>query len=165
VKADGAELALIVEAVARIRQHVYFAVRSGTVTADEVTQRVGIEPDGVDVRGARSHTPARPAAHSWKVVCEQRGLTVDEQIEAVVSRLRGAEEKLARLCSDPACACVLQVVRYLDADDGEPEQLSDPDATCQKLPGQHQLLGWHLDVETLAFLTRIGAPIDVDEYG
>jgi uncharacterized protein DUF4279 len=151
--------------VLRIRQHVYFAVRSATLTADQVTQRIGIEPDAVDVRGSRSATPLRPAAHSWKLTCEDPGLTVDEQIQTVLARLRDAEEALAQLSSDPTCACVLQVVRYLDAEDGEPERLSDPRAVMQKLPGQHQLLGWHLDVGTLVFLARVGVPIDVDEYG
>jgi hypothetical protein len=33
------------------------------------------------------------------------------------------------------------------------------------MTGQHQLLGWHLDRETLQFILGIGAAIDVDEYG
>jgi hypothetical protein len=35
----------------------------------------------------------------------------------------------------------------------------------KKLPGQHQLLGWHLGTEDLAFLASISAVLDVDEYG
>jgi hypothetical protein len=40
-----------------------------------------------------------------------------------------------------------------------------PDTPLQKLPGQHQLLGWHLDRDAVRLLARVGAEIDADEYG
>lgn len=63
----------------------------------------------------------------------------------------------------------LQILRDFDAADGEGEahpdlQLPNRD-TLVTLPGQHQLLGWHLDGETLKFLSYVGAEIDCDEYG
>ncbi|MFG3700121.1 hypothetical protein ACGF5C_19695 [Micromonospora sp. NPDC047620] len=48
--------------------------------------------------------------------------------------------------------------------DGEEEDLSSPVEGWQKLPGQHQLLGWHLDGRALEFLRLTGAELDVDEY-
>lgn len=42
--------------------------------------------------------------------------------------------------------------------------LSPPDAALQKLPGQHQLLGWVLEPETMRFLVAANASVDVDEY-
>jgi hypothetical protein len=60
---------------------------------------------------------------------------------------------------------MLQLVRHFDDDDGEEEELSVSDAPLQKLAGQHQLLGWHLDSDVLGFLARVGAEIDADEYG
>lgn len=35
----------------------------------------------------------------------------------------------------------------------------------QRLTGRHQLLGWHLPFDDLAFLTSPRADLDVDEYG
>lgn len=63
----------------------------------------------------------------------------------------------------------LIIVRYFNDDDGE-EELLDTTITKDgkllgKLPGQHQLLGWSLACEQLAFLASIQRPIWADEYG
>jgi hypothetical protein len=63
----------------------------------------------------------------------------------------------------------LQLVRYLgawlDDDEGEEEGEITVTEVGTKLPGQHQLLGWHLATDVLAFVVDVGAEIDVDEYG
>jgi hypothetical protein len=151
--------------VSRIRQYVYFAVRSEAVNADEVSRRLGLEPDRVMVRGSRTAEPPRPTANAWQIVCDEPGMTIDEQVKVVLQRLRPAEPRLVELAKDPDCSVVLQLVRYLDDEEGEPERLSHSDAGLQKLGGQHQLLGWHLSSDDLGFLSRIGASIDADEYG
>ena len=149
--------------MSRIRQYVYFAVRSDAVTADEVSRRLGLEPDRIAVRGSRSAEPPRPLANVWQIVCDEPDMTIDEQVEVVLQRLRPAETRVVELAKDPGCSVVLQLVRYFDDEEGEPERLSD--AGAQKLGGQHQLLGWHLGSDDLGFLSRIGASIDADEYG
>lgn len=46
------------------------------------------------------------------------------------------------------------------------DEIVTPDGEIlTKLPGQHQLLGWGLEPADLAFLVRIGASLDCDEYG
>jgi len=70
-----------------------------------------------------------------------------------------------RWWSHPRAVSELSVDCYLDDDDGEEEELSPADAPLQKLAGQHQLLGWHLDADSISFLARVGAEIDADEYG
>ncbi|SCF37360.1 hypothetical protein GA0070215_12153 [Micromonospora marina] len=55
-------------------------------------------------------------------------------------------------------------MRVFEHPAGEPEDLSGPVDGLQKLPGQHQLLGWHLDRRTLEFLRLTGAELDIDEY-
>jgi hypothetical protein len=72
---------------------------------------------------------------------------------------------IREVTTEESAGAVLQVVRYFDDPDGEEEELSPPDAELQKLSGQHQLLGWHLDREVLDFLMATGASLDVDEYG
>ena len=133
--------------------------------------RLGLEPDEVSVRGSRTPTPPRPVAHAWKIVCRERGLTVDEQVGHIMRRLRPYRDAIAALARelaarDPGRAgVVLEVVRDLDDPDGEEDELSRPGAELQKLPGRHQLLGWSLDREVLEFLVVTGARLDVDEYG
>jgi len=149
--------------VSGVRQYVYFAVRSEAVNADEVSRRLGLEPDRSAARGSRSAEPPRPLANVWQIVCDEPGMTIDEQVEVVLQRLRPAEARLVELAKDPDCSVVLQFVRYLGNEEGEPERLSDSDAGMQRLGGQHRLLGWHLSWDDLGFLGRIGASIDADE--
>ncbi|WP_232430429.1 DUF4279 domain-containing protein [Salinispora pacifica] len=137
----------------------------------EITARLGIEPDEVTTRGSRHPAdPVFPAAHCWKVVCRTPSMTVDEQIACIVDRLFGYAPLIGALVAEldradggPGSA-VLQVVRAFGHPAGEPEDLPGPIDGLEKLPGQHQLLGWHLDRPTLEFLRLTGAELDIDEY-
>jgi hypothetical protein len=89
-------------------------------------------------------------------------------VGSVLDRLRTIEDRLVTIGGDllgQVGGCNLQLVRYFDDDEGEEEELSPPNAPLQKLAGQHQLLGWHLERDSLQFLARVGAEIDADEYG
>jgi hypothetical protein len=152
----------------RIRQYVYFSVYSETATADEIAVYLGLPPDRTRVRGFRSENPPRPPQHAWQLTCDSPGLTIGQQAAIVLDRLRKIEDRLVRIGSDllgQGGGCYLQLVRFFDNEDGEEEKLSPPDAPLQKLAGQHQLLGWHLDRDSLRFLAHVGAEIDADEYG
>jgi hypothetical protein len=72
----------------RIRQYAYFAVFSGSMPATEITARLMIEPDEVKTRGSRRVEPPVPVDHVWEVICDDRGMTVDEQVRKVVDRVR-----------------------------------------------------------------------------
>lgn len=156
----------------RVRQYAFFAVRSETVPAADITARLGIEPDEIQVRGSRTAEPPTPVCHLWMVACRQAGLRVDEQVEAIARRLSPRLDALAALATELVAAdtgdCVLEVVRYFDTPDGEVE---DEGVTCvagqpvDRLPGQHQLLGWNLGPDVIDLLNRTGARLDVDEYG
>lgn len=99
-------------------------------------------------------------------------MTLDEMIAHLVDRVEPFSEAIGRLAreldqgrgDDGSCA-VLQVVRYLDDEDGEEEDLRPPHQGFEKIAGQHQLLGWHLDRRVLQFLVATRAELDVDEYG
>lgn len=155
----------------RIRQHAHFDLVSSRVSAADVTARLGIEPDAIMVRGSRRAEPPAPAFHRWQVSCRARGLTVDDQVGLILARLRPHAEAIAALAAELADddpvdgGAVLHVVRYFGAADGEEEGFDEPDAALQKLPGQHQLLGWTLERDVLDFLQVTGAVLDVDEYG
>jgi hypothetical protein len=155
----------------RIRQYVYFALRSRELSATEMATRLGLEPDEVLLRGSRQPDPPVPVSHAWKIVCRRHGLTVDEQLAQVLARLTPYTEKIAELAAElttregEQSGARLSVVRYFGSDDGEEEEPSGPADPFQKLPGQHQLLGWTLSRETMRFLLATGSSLDVDEYG
>jgi hypothetical protein len=158
----------------RIRQRVYFRIWSETISASQVTGRLGIESDAFSVRGSRIAQPPVPKGDQWTVSCDEPGLRIDEQMARVLDRLEPYRDKIAALVtdvarSDPPGAAELQVVRYFDDEEGEEEseqETRQPDGSVfERLPGQHQLLGWHLDTRTIAFLRDVGAELDVDEYG
>jgi hypothetical protein len=146
----------------RIKQYVHFDVSSKQMTAVEMTERIGLEPDEIRVLGARRpHPRPVPAHHAWSVVCADRGrgFGVGEQIATLVTRLAPVGDDLAALIRDlreregSAAGSQLSVARYFDASDGDLDG------------GQHHLLGWHLDEEVIRFLARTRASLDVDEYG
>ncbi|MFE9688994.1 DUF4279 domain-containing protein [Micromonospora sp. NPDC005806] len=153
-----------------VSQYVYFAPSSKWVSAAEIAARLGLEPDEIVVRGSCLASPARPASHRWKITCRKPGLTVEEQINRIVDRLFDHAERIGELAveldnvdGEPG-ASVLQVVRVFEHPDGEEEDLTGPVEGLEKLAGQHQLLGWHVDARVLEFLRLTRAALDVDEY-
>ena len=153
----------------RIKHYAYFRLASEDMSADEIARRVGLRADKSSVRGSELEGPRpKPLLNSWQIVCEMPGLSVGEHICQVVDRIRAYEPGI-RECVDAGCSATMQVVRYLgawlDDDEGEEEERTITPEGLEKLPGQHQLLGWHLGPEILAFLTRVGAELDLDEYG
>ncbi|MFD7879270.1 DUF4279 domain-containing protein [Streptomyces sp. NPDC059766] len=148
-----------------LRQYVYFALSSESITAREMTAFLGIEPDETTVRGSRRTAPvAIPVSHRWKIACRDGGLRVDEQISMVTDRLRPHARRIAQLAEqlathDPShCPAALQIVRYFnDSDEADPPQL--PNSLDHP-----NLFGWHLDRDVLDFLAATGAVLDVDEY-
>jgi Domain of unknown function (DUF4279) len=157
----------------RISQYCYFSIRSRDVTAEQISARLGLQPDEFGVRGSKQTKPREiPVDHTWKIACREAGLTVSEQIDRVLVRLLPLADEIAAYLIDLRAAGIgatttLQVVRHLDDDEGEEEELTEQvvgERTYVKLSGQHQLLGWHLDRRCLDFLERTGAELDVDEY-
>ncbi len=152
----------------RIRQHCSIGFTSTSVTADDMTARLGLEPDRILVRGSRRAEPPRPVFHIWEVRCEESSLRVDDQVERLVDRLESYAEAIGALAEElerDGGGSYLSVVRHFDDEHGEEEELSQPDEPLRKLAGQHQLLGWHLGRRVLDFLAVTRAEIDVDEYG
>jgi hypothetical protein len=161
----------------RIRQKAYFGIFSVTLTAADITGRLGVEPDVIAVLGNRDPQRSIPRHHSWRVTSEQPGLTVADHLDIVVDRLAPYAEAIGSVVEEIASASpdvhgvggVLQVVRHFDDDEGEDEEISVLDqpggGQLERLPGQHQLLGWRLSPGVIEFLGLTHAALDVDEYG
>jgi Domain of unknown function (DUF4279) len=155
-----------------MRQYCYFAIHSVVMSPEEIAKAVGLEPNSSWVRAWRSVDPPRPVSNKWRIDATTTNATVDDQLASILGRLAGHEDAISalvrRLADDPQEAeyggATMQVVRHFNDDEGV-EELGVIGPDLRKLAGQHQLLGWHLDLSTLQLLQRLGASLDVDEYG
>jgi hypothetical protein len=93
-------------------------------------------------------------------------------VAAICRRLSPHLDALAALATElrrtDAGSASLVVVRYLGTPDGEEEDNGISYVAArrlERLPGQHQLLGWVLDLDVINLLHRTCAALDVDEYG
>jgi hypothetical protein len=148
----------------KIAQYVYFGIRSDTLITEEIALYVGLAPDSSRVRGSRSTDPSRPAHHVWAVECRGQGMDVEHQIADVMRRVIPCRDSIRGLVETGEGKAWLQIVRNFDAAGGEEEEITETGGLV-KLGGQHQLLGWHMDIAIVRFLADIGADIDCDEYG
>ena len=151
----------------RMRQYAYFSISSQTMSADQMATRIGLVPDKTTIRGSkRADAIIVPAEHSWCIYAAEQARPVDEQISALLARLRPYQEAIAALVGGEGSASrgQLHVVRHFNDPEGEVESLDSRASGLEKLPGQHQLLGWHLSHDVMAFLMSVAAELDVDEY-
>lgn len=128
----------------RLDQYCYFALKSESTSAADISRRLGMEPDEVLVRGSRRPELDLPRLHAWKIVCrgDER---FHEQVQHVVDRLLPLRDELVALTADPDITASLVVVRRFRDGDGAD-------------------LGWWISAESLAFLASLRASLDVDEY-
>ncbi len=152
----------------RMNQYVYFSLHSETVSAEEITAHLGLGPDEVMSRGSRRADPVRPVAHAWKVVCRTPGLDLEGLIIPLLDRVAPVASRVRELVDTGTVFATLQIVRYFNDENGHAEEsvtFDEDGHSWEKMPGQHQMLGWALEPETLELLVSMKATIDVDEYG
>ena len=129
-----------------------------------MTARLGLEPDEVMVRGSRTADPPRPVSHAWTLICDTPGVQAGDQVAHILDRLAPHATALEALTTElhrtSTGSAILQIVRYFDTD--EHDALGT--VRQKSLADSHQLLGWHLDADVIAFVHRTRAAIDVDEY-
>lgn len=134
-------------------QYCYFALKSITVTADDVAEWLGMRPDEIMVMGSKDPERNVPPVHAWKIVCRSAE-DVDQQIEHIVGRLAPVREGLVALVAESDVSPVMQVVRYFNDDDVQARHDHD----------RQPSLGWNVSLEVLDFLTSTRTVLDVDEY-
>ena len=150
-----------------MNQYAYFAVASRTMTAQEMSAHLGLEPDRVAVRGSIVTDPPRPGRHRWEIQNVTRGLDVEDLIAPILERVAPVASKVRELVDDDIAWAKLQIVRYLDDEAGVEEEITTTHHdghVLQKSPGQHQMLGWGLEPAALELLVTMRAYLDVDEY-
>ncbi|WP_433685791.1 DUF4279 domain-containing protein [Nocardia sp. CA-119907] len=136
-------------------------MRSTSLSAAEMTARLGLEPDRVLVMGSRSPERVLPRFHAWQIL-RRSDESVDDQIQYLVDRLETVRAVLVSLCSDDEVSPVMQVVRHFGDPDGveaAPDGIAWDQAQQRPRP-----LGWHLPLSVLDFLVSTRTELDVDEY-
>jgi hypothetical protein len=148
----------------KLKQYSNFTVWSQTLTPDELTKLLGVEPDETRVRGSRwpeaSGRKPVPRSHMWTVACRDGKLNVTDQIESVVRRLAPAREAIRALVEQEDATAMLTVARFFGDDEGE-EQVTywSDDPRVDVLP-----FGWYLDSSVIDFLSYVRAALNVGEY-
>lgn len=152
----------------RLRQHVWFTVSSDVLDHTQLTERIGIEPDQVKVRGSRHNVVANkpvPRSHAWRLICDEPGINVGAQVERVLARLAPAREALHDLVEgEDDVRVVLHVGRHFGDEEGQEEVGAIFDDDGNVVIEGVWLFGWALERATLEFLVYVGAVLDVDEY-
>lgn len=139
-----------------LKQYCYFSIYSERTSAAEMAEFLGIKPDKVLVRGSGTTEPfVVPKFHSWSVNCDDTARPLDEQVTALIARLRPYTERIAELAhrltaEDPLSGASLQIVRYFHE---TPEPSSSSEAS-----------GWYLERDVILFLAATSASLGVDEY-
>ncbi|WP_169815490.1 DUF4279 domain-containing protein [Nocardia yamanashiensis] len=145
----------------KIRQYSYFELASPVVSAADLTIRLGVEPDQIEVKGSVGVRGRARGLHSWRISDSVDG-AVDEQIERLIARLAPGRAQLTSMASDPEIESRLQVVRYFHDPDGvHYAPAGTPIDGVREWP---RPLGWHLPVSVIEFLSSTATSLDVDEY-
>ncbi|KAA2252435.1 DUF4279 domain-containing protein [Solihabitans fulvus] len=140
-------------------QHCYFALKCTTVSAAEITDRLGLQPDEVMVLGSKLPEQQVPRCHAWKIV-RQSTESVGDQIQHLVDRLSPVHTRLFDLVAESEVDPVMQVVRYFHHQQGVQALLDG----FPPMPHAHRPLGWSLPLPVLDFLSSARCELDVDEY-
>lgn len=149
----------------KILQYAHFDVGSDIYSPDKITAELLVEPTRVIWRGTRSTEPLIPRTNLWQYRATGSG-TVDELVRELLDVFEPLADKLARLTANDDSWIVIGFMRSFDDPDGidEDEGPSDLPDHLVRLSGQHQLVGFHLDVDLMARLVALRCALDFDEY-
>ncbi|MEV4250811.1 DUF4279 domain-containing protein [Streptosporangium canum] len=131
-------------------QRVYSMIQSNHLSPEQITRHLGIAPTRADAkesrRGSRSGRPI-PPRHEWIVDSGLSETTsLDDQVEAVLSRLDGTYERIGELTALGSEAGLVMFRSF------------EPGPAFTRL-------GLLLSEEIIGFLHKAGAHVWIDEYG
>jgi len=123
---------------------VYFKLVSDDIDPDEITKLLGIQPTKV-----RKKAQPRQKYNSWEYSSGKEAsevIDVYKMSSAIIEALYPKMGDIAKIVKEKNLFSELQVVLWISMDDS----ISTPAIGFEK--------------ETIAFLTKVGASIDVDTY-
>ena len=150
----------------KIHQYAHFDVASDVYDPDAITAALLIEPTKVSWKESKSTDPPIPRSHLWQYRAKGDG-SVDDLVRELLGVFIPLRTSIAELRTDGACRVEIRFMRSFGDPDGEEEDAGPEDlpSNLVRLPGQHQLLGFHLDTELMSQLVSLGCSLDFDEYG
>src|SRR3984893_3426357 len=101
----------------RIVQYAYFIVYSDVYHPDEISARLGVQPDSISWRASKSSDPPRPVTNMWQLNPKVSG-TIDVMVEDLVDRLEPLGKQIGALTKRDASKIAINVVRRFDDPDG-----------------------------------------------
>jgi hypothetical protein len=131
----------------RVEQEVSLVIKSTSLSPDEITNRVGLDPDESVRMGSRLSIDGqpRPKSHLWIMRSGLPNVDVEAQICTLIDRVGDHADRIGSL-SDATTANFMQVVRRYFPDPEEAE------------------LGFFLSTEIVSFLSATRSGFDFDEY-
>jgi hypothetical protein len=153
----------------KVRQHVYLGIKSDGVDPGVVSERLGLLPDEVKLRGSRHQGPPPvPRCHLWRLNSGASPESpLDDHFESLRSRLGNTAGLLRSIQETQDITAVIQVVRSFEPGP-EDRHISEPGRYAEDfegLRGQHSLVGFGLSPEFVSYAAQAGIGFDFDEYG
>lgn len=154
----------------KVRQYVYLGITSDDLDPGVISERLGLMPDEVKLRGSRHQGPPPvPRTHLWRF---NSGLTseelpLDDHFESLRTRLGDSAARLGELLRTEHVSAVVQVVRYFEPGP-EDRHITEPGrhvGDYERVRGQHPLVGFDIAPDLVAFAAEAGIGFDFDEYG
>ncbi|MEO0494389.1 MAG: DUF4279 domain-containing protein [Actinomycetota bacterium] len=150
----------------KIRQYAHFDIASDLYDPDAITAALLIEPTTVSWKESKSTEPPIPRSHLWQYRATGDGC-VDDLVRELLGVFLPLRSSIEGLTADGACRVEIRFMRSFGDSEGEEEDEGPDDLpdNLVRIPGQHQLLGFHLDTGLMAQLVSLGCSLDFDEYG
>ncbi|GAB3636659.1 hypothetical protein GCM10027422_22490 [Hymenobacter arcticus] len=126
----------------------YFALKGEGFKPTEITARLGIEPTTTWQKGDKGRYNSQLKFSSWQLETEEGKelLWIDQLVTEIIAKLEDKAETILQLKQEFGLESVLEIVLYVDVNEGE----STP------------ALGH--DLRTINFLYRTQTRTDVDSY-
>jgi hypothetical protein len=153
----------------KVRQYAYLLVTRTELDPGIISERLGLMPDRVKLRGQRDAGPRPiPRFHMWQVNSgiTNRDARLGDHLESLLTRLNGTADRLRALVDSGAASGVVQVFREFEPgpeDSGSARDELPPG--FEKLGGQHRFLGFAVPPDLLRYVVDAGIAFDFDEYG
>lgn len=153
----------------KVRQYVYLGIRSDGVDPGVISERLGLMPDEVKLRGSKHQGPPPvPRTHLWRLNSgASQESPLDDHFESLRVRLGDTADRLRNLQETEDVSAVIQVVRSYGLGP-EDRHISEPGRyreVYERLRGQHPLVGFDISPDLVSYAARAGIGFDFDEYG
>lgn len=122
----------------------YFIIYCDTISPQEITQQLNIDPTEVCIKGEVSTNNTRPSRFtSWRISTEYEfSYDINDQLSKIISQLIDKKEQLKQISLQSELLCFEVVIRIEN----------------------NEVPATYFAADTLKFMADIGSNIDIDQY-